>query len=167
MEREVPTTDSGSRAATELADAAALWSAGLGSAEAVVEAACASLVAGLDGETLRTLAAVSTQPGATDPGYEVAELLETALAELGISHHPRYSTTANDAALRALCRRHLRGELEPWELTHVAHWMFGHQAGPAEELWELDDVYASLDVTDLTVEDVDAQVSAAARRLVE
>lgn len=150
-----------------LADAAALWSAGLGSAVEVVDAACVSLVAGRDGDSLRMLAAVSTQQGAADAGDEVAELLEPTLTELGLRHYPRYSTAANDAGLRALCRRHLRGELAPWRLTHLAHGMFGHQPGPAEELWELDEVYASLDVVDLTVEDVNAQVTAAARRLVE
>ncbi|MBB4934567.1 hypothetical protein F4561_005387 [Lipingzhangella halophila] len=148
-----------------LADAAALWSAGLGAAHEVVDAACAALVAGLDGHWLRMLAAVSTRADSGDAAYEVAEVLEPALNEVGLACHPRFSRAANEAAIRALARRTLRGGTSPWELTNAAHAMFGHEPGLTEELCYLNDVYDYLNVTDTPVEDVNKRVRAEARRL--
>ncbi len=135
----------------DLADAAALWSAGRGAPYAVVDAACAALVAGFDGYWLRTLAAA---PHGWETGDEVDELLYSTMAELGLPWQPRFSHDADEAAIRALARRLLRGEMTSWELARIAHAMFGHEPGPTENLGYLDDVYDSLEVIDVTVEEI-------------
>lgn len=147
-----------------LTESAALWSAELAPATDLVHVACAALAAGVDGPGLRMLAALSTHQDNLD--YEVAELAEAALTEVGLTHHPRHSPAAEAAAISALARQCLRGHIPPRELTRTAHALFGHEDGPFLDLSELDDVYDSLDVTDLSVEEVDEQVREAARRVV-
>ncbi|MFB7448122.1 hypothetical protein [Streptomyces sp. NPDC056194] len=148
-------------AAIALQDHAALWSAGEISASDVVDAACDALVAGLDTPGLRILAACTR----AEADYDVHYLLPPALAELGLTFHPVASGAGHEAAARALARRMLAGELKPWELTFRVHQRYGHELPLTERLAELDDEYAILEYGDRTVDQVDAEVTAEARRL--
>lgn len=144
-------------------DAAALWSVGYVRAAELVEAACDLLVTGHDGPTLAMLAGVHTRH-ADD---EVPDLLEAALQEVGLQFYPPGSHAGAEAAVRALARRVLDGLMEPSALTVWAHTTFGHDTLElAERLVELDDVYDCLEVTDMTEQDVDADVIDEARRIV-
>jgi hypothetical protein len=144
-------------------DAAALWSVGyLGAAE-LVAAACDLLVAGHESPALAMLAGVH----ARHADDEVPDLAEAALPEVGLEFHLPGSSAGAEAAVRALARRVLDGLMEPRALTAWAHSAFGHDGLElAERLAELDDTYDCLDVVDLTEHDVDADVTAEARRLV-
>ncbi|MEU1226238.1 hypothetical protein [Streptomyces sp. NPDC005828] len=148
-------------AAIALEDHAALWSAGEISASDVVNAACDALVAGLDTPGLRILAACTR----AEADYDVHDLLPPALAELGLTFHPVAGEAGQEAAVRALARRMLAGELKPWELTFRIHQRYGHGLPLTERLAELDDEYDILEYGDRTVDQVDAEVTAEARRL--
>ncbi|MFJ8085320.1 hypothetical protein ACIQ6Y_32540 [Streptomyces sp. NPDC096205] len=148
-------------AAIVLQDHAALWSVGEISASDVVNAACDALVAGLDTPGLRILAACTR----AEADYDVHDLLPPALDELGLTFHPVASEAGQEAAARALARRMLAGELKPWELTFRIHQRYGHELPLTERLAELDDEYAILEYGDRTVDQVDAEVTAEARRL--
>lgn len=151
-------------AAMELSDAAALWSVGYLSAAGVVRTACDALVAGLDGAALGMLAAAPY----TSADDEVPALLEPALNELGFAFHPWSSPSGLAAAVVAMSRRTLAGRVTPRELTSWAHRRVGHHQLPlAERLVDLDDVYGCIDYGDQTVEEIDTDVLAEARRIVE
>ncbi|MBG0565795.1 hypothetical protein [Actinoplanes aureus] len=144
-------------------DAAALWSVGYVSAAELVEVACDLLVAGHDGPTLAMLAGVHTRHA----DEEVPELLEAALHDVGLDFYPIRSNAGAEAAARTLARRVLTGAMEPSALTVWAHSTFGHGTlDLVERLVELDDVYDCLDYSDMTEQDVDADVMAEARRIV-
>jgi hypothetical protein len=144
-------------------DAAALWSVGYVPAAELVDAACDLLVTGHDGRTLAILAGVHSRHA----DQEVPDLLEAALHEIGLDYYPPGSRTGAEAAVKALARRVLAGRMEPSALTVWAHTTFGHDTLKlAERLVELDDVYDCLGVTDMTEQDVDAEVNAEARRIV-
>ncbi|MCX4632831.1 hypothetical protein [Streptomyces sp. NBC_01443] len=145
-------------AAIALQDHAALWSVGEVSASEVVESACDALVAGLDTPNLRILAACTR----AEADYDVHDLLPPALAELGLTLHP---VGGGEAAVRALARRMLAGELKPWELTFRIHRRYGHELPLTERLAELDDEYGMLEDGDEAIAQVDAEVTAEARRL--
>jgi hypothetical protein len=148
-------------AAIALQDHAALWSVGEVRASDVVDAACDALVAGLDTPGLRILAARTR----TEADYDVHELLPVALDELGLTFYPALSDAGREDAARALARRMLAGELTPRELTSRTHRRFGHELPLTERLAEFDDEYDVLEYGDATVEQIDAEVTAAARRL--
>ncbi|MFF2776054.1 hypothetical protein ACFVU3_14205 [Streptomyces sp. NPDC058052] len=148
-------------AAIALQDHAALWSAGDIRASDVVKAACDALVAGLDTPGLRILAACTR----AEADYDVHHLLPTALAELGLAFCPVDSEAGQEAAARALARRMLAGELTPRQFTFRIHQRHGHQLPLTERLAELDDEYDILDHGDRTLDQVDAEVTAEARRL--
>ncbi|MEU9161897.1 hypothetical protein AB0D29_16700 [Streptomyces sp. NPDC048424] len=149
-------------AAGELQDRAALWSVGEIPAAEVVSAACDALVAGLDGPGLRVLAACTR----AEADYDVHDLLPEALDELGLILHPAASEAGQEAAVRALARRMLAGELEPWELTFRINRRYGHELRLAARLAELDDEYAFLEFGgDSAAAQIDAEVTAEARRL--
>ncbi|MGW6582320.1 hypothetical protein ACWF76_23550 [Streptomyces globisporus] len=148
-------------AAIALQDNAALWSAGEISASEVVDAACDALVAGLDTPGLRILAARTR----AEADYDVHDLLPPALDELGLSFRPAADEAAQEAVVRALPRRMLAGDLEPRELTFRIHQRYGHELPLTERLAELDDEYDILEYGDRTVDQVDAEVTAEARRL--
>ncbi|MFE2504591.1 hypothetical protein [Streptomyces rubiginosohelvolus] len=59
----------------------------------------------------------------------------------------------------------LAGDLKPWELTFRIHQRYGHELSLTERLAELDDEYGILEYGDRTVDQVDAEVTAEARRL--
>ncbi|MEV0715621.1 hypothetical protein [Asanoa sp. NPDC050611] len=140
-------------------DAAALWSVGYISAAELVEIACDLLVTGHDGPTLAMLAGVHTR--------HADEEVPAALREVGLDFYPPGSRAGAEAAVRTLARRVLTGLMEPSALTVWAYRTFGHDTLElAERLVELDDVYDYLDVTDMTQQDVDADVIAEARRVV-
>jgi hypothetical protein len=144
-------------------DAAALWSVGYVRAAELVDAACDMLVAGHDGPALAMLAGVHTRHADDD----VPDLLEEALREVGLEFYPPGSRAGAEAAVRTLARRVLDGLMEPSALTVWAHSTFGHDMlGVADRLVELDDVYDCLEFTDMTAQDVDADVIAEARRIV-
>jgi hypothetical protein len=142
-------------ALSKLSDAVALWSVGQTNAADVVFAACDLLVAGEDGLAVAELAAVSVR-AAED---EMPVLLEAALVEAGLAYHERTTLRAFEEGLRVMCGRVVAGALQPRALTRWAHATCGHdKVALAENLVLLDDVYDSIDCTDLTVEDVDAEV---------
>ncbi|MEV6791656.1 hypothetical protein AB0M87_06590 [Streptomyces sp. NPDC051320] len=148
-------------AANALQDHAALWSMGEVPARDVVSAACDALVAGLDSPGLRILAACTR----AEADYDVHYLLPPALDELGLTFYPVAGEAGQEAAVRALARRMLAGELEPWELTFRIHQRYGHELPLTERLAELDDEYAILEDTGKAVAQVNAEVTAEARRL--
>ncbi|MEU9254519.1 hypothetical protein AB0D66_22050 [Streptomyces sp. NPDC048270] len=148
-------------AAIALQDHAALWSMGEIRASDVVNAACDALVAGLDTPGLRILAACTR----AEADYDVHHLLPEALDELGLTFYPVASEAGQEAAARALARRMLAGELTPREFTFRIHQRHGHELPLTERLAELDDEYDILEYGDRTVDQVDAEVTAEARRL--
>ncbi len=149
-------------ALSAMRDTVALWQVGQASAADVIYAACDLLVADVDSPALRMLAALPVR----DSDYEVTELIEPAMSEIGLACHPRETSAAMEAALVALARRVLSATMKPADLAFWAHSAFGHETCDlAETLVELDGVYAVLDCTDLAVVDVDAQVIAEARRI--
>ncbi|MFG3297069.1 hypothetical protein ACGF3G_50940 [Streptomyces sp. NPDC048179] len=150
-------------AASVLQDHAALWSMGEVSAGDVVSAACEALVAGLDSPALRILAACTR----AEADYDVPDLLPPALDELGLAFYPVGSIAAREAVVRVLAARMLDGELTPRHLAFRIHQRFGHELPLAEGLAELDDEYDVLDYGDKTPEQVDGEVVAEARRLVQ
>ncbi|MEU3062810.1 hypothetical protein [Streptomyces subrutilus] len=97
--------------------------------------------------------------------YDVHDLLPAALDELGIAFYPMGSEAGQDAAARALARRLLAGELTPREFTFRIHQRHGHELPMTERLAELDDEYGILEYGDRTVAQVNAEVTAEARRL--
>ncbi|MFI6093157.1 hypothetical protein [Streptomyces sp. NPDC051218] len=147
-------------AMTALQDHAALWSMGEIRASDVVDVACDALVAGLDTPGLRILAACTR----AEADYDVHDLLPAALDELGLTFHP-VGSAGQEAATRAFARRMLAGELTPREFTFRIHERHGHELTLTERLAELDDEYDILDYGDRTVDQVDAEVTAEARRL--
>ncbi|GAB3864247.1 hypothetical protein GCM10029963_74350 [Micromonospora andamanensis] len=147
-----------------MGDAVALWSVGDVTAAEVVRHACDLLVAGYDGPALRMLAAVSLRH-ADD---EMPDVLEAALAELSLPYYERGSRAGQVAALRALAARVVAGTMSPSSLTAWAHSKIGHDRLPlAERLVQLDDVYGCVEYSDTTDEDVDAEVVAEARRIIQ
>lgn len=147
-------------ALARLSDTVALWSVRRATAADVVYAACELLVAGDDGLALSELAAVSVGKAET----EVPCLLEAALDEIGLAYHPLGTQDAVEAGLRAMCAQAVAGVLEPRELTRWVHATCGHdKLALAENLALLDDVYDSIDCTDVTLEQVDAEVVAQAQ----
>lgn len=61
----------------------------------------------------------------------------------------------------------LAGELTPRELAFLIHQRFGHELPLAEALALLDDEYDVLEYGDRTPEQIDAEVTAEARRLTQ
>jgi len=76
--------------------AAALWSVGQVSAAEMVDLACELLVTGFDGFNVAMLAGVHARHADED----VPELLEAALADVGLSYYARDSHTGQEAAVR-------------------------------------------------------------------
>ncbi|MFE2598220.1 hypothetical protein ACFXCZ_17265 [Streptomyces sp. NPDC059396] len=148
-------------AATALQDYAILWSVGDVRASDVVNAACDALVAGLDSPGLRILAACTR----AEADYDVHELLPAALDGLNLALHPVAGGAGQEAAARALARRMLAGKLTPWEFAFRIHQRYGHELPLTERLAELDDEYDILEYGDRTVDQVNAEVLAEARRL--
>ncbi|MEU6311928.1 hypothetical protein [Streptomyces sp. NPDC047014] len=149
--------------ADDLQDLAVLWSVGEVGAQDVVEVACSALVAGLDSPGLRILAGYSRG----EAEYEVPDVLPGVLDELGLVFYPRESEAGRDACVRALAHQHLAGRLTPRELAFRVHRRFGHQLPPAERLAELDDEYDIVEYGNRTVAQLDAEVTAEARRLTD
>jgi hypothetical protein len=147
----------------ELGDAAVVWSVGYITAADLVRIACELLVAGRDGAALRMLAAV---PFRNDE--EVPEILESAQADIGLTYYERGSRAGEDAAVRALAARVLAGTMPPMNLAVWAHSKIGHgRLAIAERLVELDDVYDTVEYTDMTEQEVDAEVIAEAGRILQ
>ncbi|MFE1950327.1 hypothetical protein ACFW9D_07665 [Streptomyces sp. NPDC059524] len=149
--------------AAALQDLAALWSAGDVEAYALVEGACTALVAGLDGPALRLLAAVA--PG--DADYDLPDLLPAALEDLGLTYHPRGSEAGRLATVGIMARRTLAGGMTPRAFVEWIHVRFGHGVPHLRSLAEYDDVYEIIEYEGLTRAELDAQVLAEARRVVE
>lgn len=144
-----------------LHDAVVVWGAGLGEASDVVMAACDALVAGLDGRALRMLAGVSLR----DAAYDLPDRLPEALAELGLEPAAPGTLAGQEAAVRAMARRLLAGEITPRKLTRRIHVVFGHELVLAEGLARLDDTYDEYEYERRSVRQIDAQVVAEAERI--
>ncbi|MFF3771947.1 hypothetical protein [Streptomyces sp. NPDC002232] len=144
-----------------LQDHAALWSTGDVPASDVVDAACDALVAGVDSPGLRMLAACTR----AEADYDVHDLLPAALDELGLVFYPLGSAAGQEATVRVLARHVLTGELTPREFAFRMHQRHGHELPLVERLAALDDEYDLLECGDSAVSQVDAEVTAEARRL--
>jgi hypothetical protein len=147
---------------THLYEVSALWSASQGAAVDVVSAACEALVDGVDTPSLRMLAGVSAR-GLKGADHEIADLLRATLDELSVDYYEPGSLGADEAVVRIFARRAVRGEVAPHDLACWAHRVFGHRLPLAEPLAVLDDVYDTIEYTDQTPEQVDADILAAAR----
>lgn len=144
--------------------AAALWSVGQVSAAEMVDLACELLVTGFDGFNLAMLAGVHARHADED----VPELLEAALADVGLSYYARDSHTGQEAAVRVVAARVLAGLVPPRDLARWAHLTIGHGGvALAERLVELDDVYDVVHYVDTTEHDVDDLIRIEARRIIE
>ncbi|MFJ5811955.1 hypothetical protein [Streptomyces sp. NPDC093093] len=97
--------------------------------------------------------------------YDVHDLLPAALDELGLTFYSVDNEAGQEAAAQALSRHMLDGELTPREFTFRIHQRHGHGLPLTERLAELDDEYDILEYGDRTVDQVDAEVTAEARRL--
>lgn len=152
-----------SDALARLHEAAILWSAGFGEPESVVLAACDALADGEDGRTLAMLAGLPLR-GLDD--LDVEDLLEQALTEVGLPYFTPHSREAEESALVVMARRTLSGAVSPRDLALWTHRVFGHdRLAEAARLAELDDVYDTIEYTDLAPADVDAEVIGEARRI--
>ncbi|MEV8504537.1 hypothetical protein AB0368_06850 [Actinoplanes sp. NPDC051475] len=148
---------------TRMHNAAALWSVGHVTAAELVDVACDLLIAGFDGLNLAMLAGVHVRHA----DEEVPELLEAALTDAGLSYHPRGSHAGQEAAVRVMASRVVTGLMPALDLVAWAHSTIGHdRVALAERLVELDDVYDTLEYTDMTEQDVNDQILAEARRIV-
>lgn len=141
----------------EFGDVVALWWVNEKSAGDVVFAACDLLMEDVAAPSLAVLAAVSRR----EADVEVPRRLQEVLPELGLKWLDRGTVAAKEAALRAMARRTLTGELTPRDLTRWVHDKFGHTwIDLAAELAYLDDRY------DFESEaDVDEEVRAEVRRI--
>ncbi|WP_439679780.1 hypothetical protein [Embleya sp. MST-111070] len=148
-------------AALALQDHAALWSAREIPAIDVVDAACVALVAGLDGPGLRILAACTRAEAVRD----VHELLPVAFGQLGLAFYAFGGAVGKVAAVPALARRMLGGRLSPREFASRIHRHHGHELALTERLAQLDDEYDCLGVGARTAAEIDAEITAEARRL--
>ena len=159
-------------AVARLQDAAVLWSVGSGTAVDVIDAACDCLVAGVDSPTLRILAGIS--PGRGSESDELRRWLEGALVELSLTYYREGSREGEEEALQIMARRLLAGTITPRDLTSWAYGVITWEGTPlAGELINLENTYECLtavyeehEPTRTAVEKVDADVIAAARRLV-
>ncbi|NYF58828.1 hypothetical protein [Micromonospora purpureochromogenes] len=96
-------------------------------------------------------------------GYASSAELVDAACDLLVTGHdgPNLSMLAGVAA------RVLAGALEPLDLATWAHTAFGHGTPAlAEHLVELDDVYDTLEYTDMTEQDLNIEILGEARRIV-
>ncbi|SCG66474.1 hypothetical protein [Micromonospora humi] len=153
-------------ALARLQETAALWSTGPGTAAQVIEAACDCLVAGVDGPTLRILAGASCARG--EESDELRRWLEGALTELSLTYYPQGSREGEEAAVRIMARRALAGEITPRELTVWAYLHITWDGTPlAAELVTLENTYEYAEAVGDTTSDIDADVIAEARRVVD
>ncbi|MEV4194237.1 hypothetical protein [Streptomyces toxytricini] len=120
-----------------------------------------ALVAGLDTPGLRTLAACTR----TEAACDVLDLLPPALGELGLVFYPFGSPEGVEPAARAPARRVLAGGSAPWNLTFWSHKRGESELPLLQRLAELDEQYTLLECSGRTVDEVDAEVTAMARRL--
>lgn len=153
-----------------LRDKALLWSLGFASAADVVSAACDVISAGEGGMAMAMLAGVHHRWA----DEEAPELMPDALAEVGMPFFPRGSQAAKGAGLAQMAGRVLAGELKPRELTAWAHGVIGHDGGDiGQSLVSLDDQYqlayavAEDNGSEADTRDLDTEVMAGARRLIE
>ncbi|WP_157779172.1 hypothetical protein [Micromonospora sp. WMMA2032] len=151
----------------------AFWRVGAATATDVVGAACDCLVAGVDTPTLRILAGVSPVRGSEDD--ELLRWLPGALAELSLTHYGDDSRKAEEEILRVMARRLLAGAITPRDLTSWVDRFITCAGTPlAGELIDLENAYEYVEAvhelhrqTDTGTAELDAEVVAEARRLLE
>lgn len=144
---------------------AALWLAGQAGVESVVRTACDALVAGRDGDALRTLAGLSVHADPTD--LETEEVIFAALSEQGSPLPERGSDAAKIAGTVAMAEEVLAGRMHPRDLARWAHGYVTHE-GPKllQDLVDIDDVYDNVEYIAESEEDIDRRTLDAARQLV-
>jgi len=99
---------------------------------------------------------------------EVPAVLEAALTNLGLMYYERGSRAGEEAAVRAFAARVLAGTMSPTSLVRWAHSKIGHgRLDLAERLVELDDVYDTAEYAELAAGELDAEVIAEARRILQ
>ncbi len=147
-------------ALSAMRDVVALWYVGQSTPTDIVYAACDLLAAGCDGPSLRELAAVSI--GAAD--FEVPDLLELSLHDVGLTYHPTDSDAAKLAGLIVMVTRTLSNVVTPRDLVRWAYATFGYESFElATRLADFDDDYENLVSFGRTREEVDAKVMAEVR----
>jgi hypothetical protein len=104
-----------------------------------VRAACDFLASGEDGYSLAMLAGL---PLRAPDEREVEDLIEPALAEVGLAYRPPRSREADESDLAVMARCTVSGSVSPRELASWTHRAFGHDGLPlAARLSEFDDIY--------------------------
>ncbi|WP_249997643.1 hypothetical protein [Actinoplanes sp. M2I2] len=138
--------------------AAALWSVEGDDAAELVDAACALLVAGHDGDNVAILAGVMRK----DAEEEAPALLEAALRDVGLEHYAPDAHEAQRIAVRHLASQAIAGELVPADFLWRA---IGSSSDFADRLFVLGREYLSdhRRATQL----IDADVLAEAHRLLD
>ena len=149
--------------AARLRDAAALWLVAPGpGAEALIDAACDALVAGIDSPSLRMLAGESPR----QTYFRLRPLVEVTLAELDQPPLPESGDDLEVAATRVMCRLLLDDQMSSRELAAWVHRNVGHGgARTLQPLVELDDAYDAMDYIGTPVEELDASVRTEATSL--
>lgn len=143
----------------EFHDVVALWCVNEKSAWDVVFAACDLVVEDVPAPSLAVLAAVSRRQA----DVEVPIRLREVLPELGFDPLERGTVEAKEAALLAMARRVLTGEVTPRDLAKWACRKLRYaESDLAMELFELDDDY---EIGGRSGEEINADVLAEARRL--
>ena len=89
------------------------------------------------------------------------------MKDVGLPYYSMGSTAALQAGLIAMASQTLPGAFTPRYLAAWAYETFGHQVDFAADLAHFDDVLETGDGTISTREDVDNEVIAEARRIVE
>jgi hypothetical protein len=146
-----------SSAAADLYRTAVLWAVDQTGVEPVVRAACDALVAGLDGDALRGLAALSVRADEYDA--QVADVVRAALAEQNMPIASPESPEAEEAAITAMAQEAVAGKWIPRELAAWAHRVVGHSGiQMAQPLVDLDDRYDCAQYIGETVASIDAEV---------
>jgi hypothetical protein len=137
--------------ATErLCDAVNLWRISATYTSAVIDAAVACLVAGVDSPTLRELAGASSR----ESQFELDPMIETTLQELGLGHV--LADGPQRGALTAMVRRFKAGRLSARELARWAHKFIGHDGdGSCQVFVDLDDMYDTADYADYDADALD------------
>lgn len=144
---------------------AALWLVEERGIEPLVRAACDALVAGMDGDQLRLLAATSVS--ATSYDFEIDELVHAAMAEQGIPLPDRQTEGAQHLALQAMAVEAVEGRVAPRRLAEWAHRVIGHNGvEDAQFLVGLDDSYDCLEYVEETEDDLNQHAMAEAHRIV-
>lgn len=160
--------------ALRLRDVGALWLHGHAPQRNLVEVACELLAEGREGDGIARLAGHPF--GDEADTLDVEEDLRAAVQDLGVDLPDRETDELLHLSIRAMCRRHLAGEVPARELAEWAHRIVGHTEPQfAQPLVVADDEYDLIESGvsrsrgpgSITMADVDARVRRAAVSLAQ